>query len=111
MKATIVLRIGLAFVFGYAVSAFLMGASDWSQYYPQWASNILPTDIFLIFFSIFEVILVIWLLSGKWVFAAAWIAAATIFLLTAVNLDLFNILFRNVAIFSAAVALILLSKD
>ena len=109
--AAFTLRIGIAFVFGYAVFAFFSGASNWSQFYPRWAADIVSADIFLSVFSVYEVMLVIWLLSGKWLSTAALIAAVTIFLLTAVNLHLFDILFRNVAIFCSAVALMFLSTE
>ncbi len=110
-KAAFFLLFGLAVVFLYAAVAAFLDPSSWSGFIPQFMRNIIPTKIFLTVFSVYQILLALWLFSKKKTFYAAVLSAATLFLIVVFNLKNFDIVFRDVAIFFAAVALALLSKE
>lgn len=110
--AIIVLRLGLAFVFAYPAVTGFMNPSAYATWIPDFVLGYLPVEakIFLLFFFFTEVLLVLWLLSGKHGFWAAATCALLLFLITIPNFHMLGVLFRNVGLFSAAVALALLEK-
>ncbi|HKX23938.1 MAG TPA: DoxX family membrane protein [Candidatus Saccharimonadales bacterium] len=102
---SLLLRLGLAIVFLYAaVSAFLV-PDEWVGYLPQFMRDIVPADVLLPIFSIYELTLAVWLLSGLYVKYAALLVAATLAGIVAFNFQLFAISFRDIALIFAAVAL------
>ena len=101
------LRIGLAFVFFYAAISSLLFPENWIGFFPSF----LKLNWILFLFSVYEILLGLWLLSNKYVFYASIISALTLFFIVAFNLTLFDLVFRDVAIFFMAVALATLSKE
>lgn len=108
-QARWVLRLGLVAVFGYAAVASLVSPSDWIGYLPQSLVRVVPGHILLFGFSLYQIVLCVWLLSGKYVRYAAIAAAVTMVGIVLADLQLFAITFRDVAIVSGAVALALIS--
>ena len=107
--ASLILRCGLAFVFAYAVFSFYIDPTTWIGYFPDFMRVLLPEYVLTYGFAVYEIILTIWLLSNRKIFMAAVLSTLTLFGIIIFNLDHFNILFRNVAIFCSAVALAVLS--
>ncbi len=107
--ASLTLRIGLALVFLYAAIASLLNPGSWSVYLPSWIGTVIPLTLFLTFFSIYQILLALWLLSGKYIYPASLLAALTLLGIIFHNIADLDIIFRDIAIFSAAVALALLS--
>lgn len=106
----IFLRVGLAFVFIYAAVAMSFSPSKYVFYFPDFIRQLSPSDSLLIHsFSVFEILLSAWLLSGIQVFFSAYISALVLIGIVVFNLDEFNILFRNVAIIMGALSLMTLS--
>lgn len=103
---SLILRLGLAFVFLYAALFVSINATTGEHYVPNFVRQIIPIQIFLLFFTIYEILLSFWLISGKFIKYSALFAALTIFSITAFNIADFHTLFRNVCIFATAVALI-----
>jgi uncharacterized membrane protein YphA (DoxX/SURF4 family) len=99
------LRAGLAFVFAYAAYESFMTPDAFFRYIPDFMQSLIPTNIFLPLFGTAEIILVVWLLSDWKVKYASLIAFALMLGIVFFNFEYFNILFRNVAIASAALAL------
>jgi len=99
------LRIGLAFVFLYAAASLSLNPSEGEHFLPTFVTMLMPAKLFLSLFGIYEIILSLWLLSGKWTKYSGLLAALTIFGITSLNLTDFSVLFRNVAIFFASLAL------
>lgn len=64
-----------------------------------------PAQLLLAVFSFYELVLSIWILSGKKTFYAAILAAATLVGIIVSNISQTDILFRDFAIFFAAAAL------
>ena len=100
------LRIGLAVVFLYAGVSSLVFPDNWIGFLPAF----LRMSWILVLFSVYEIILGLWILSNKKTFYAAIVSALTVFGIVIFNLPRFDLIFRDVAIFFMAVALAVLSK-
>lgn len=109
--ASLLLRVGLAFVFGYAATSALVIPDAWIGFYPQFIRGLVPDQILLYGHSFFEILLSLWLLSGKKPFYAALFSGLWILGIILGTLDAFLITFRDVAIFLSAAALAVLSKE
>lgn len=104
------LRLGIASVFLYAAVASILEPDSWVGFLPQWMGSFFPLYTLLIIFSVYEIGLALWLLSGKSAFYAAAIAALTMAGILVQNLGAFDIVFRDVAILFSALALASLHK-
>ena len=108
--ARLSLRLGLSTVFAYAAFEAFTNPAGFLKYIPSFVVTIVNPDYFLPIFGTAEIILTLWLLSGiKIRFAAI----ASFFLMAAIvgfNPEYFNVLFRNIAIGFAALALALLEE-
>lgn len=108
--ASLALRLGIAFTFFYAALAALLNPLAWVGFFPFWLRGILPSEILLNGFSVYEIGLALWLMTGyklRWssVLAAASLAGVTVF-----NLGVMDIVFRDVGLTLAALALFFLSS-
>lgn len=106
------LRIGLAVVFLYAAVAATITPSAWIGYIPQSIRDYAPVPeaVLLHLFSAYQVALAVWILSGRKLFYASIVAALTLIGIIVANISLIDILFRDIAIFFAALALAALSR-
>lgn len=102
----LLLRIGLAIVFTYAAVSSFKNPQDWIGYLPKFAKQHIDGYLLLKVFSVYELALAIWLLSGRYMKYAAALAAATLAGIVVFNLSLFAITFRDVALIFAALALV-----
>ena len=98
------LRGGLAFVLGYAATASFMHPATFAAYFPSflpaaWATELLP------FFALYEALVAVGLMTDRYAYAASVLTGLTMVAIIAVNPDVFNVLFRNVAIACSAFAL------
>ena|SRR5258708_1705335 len=110
--AVIILRWGLAFVFFYAAIASLINPQDWIGYVPEFVRGILPGNMFLTLFSIFEIVLASFLFIGKQVAVASIVAALALAGVTIMNFNQLDVLFRDVGLAMMALALFeLVKKD
>lgn len=104
----LLLRCGLALLFLYASISALKNPQDWVGYLPRFARTLVPgmnTTTLLHVFSVYELALALWLLSGKYVKAAALVTVATLSGIVVFNFTLFAITFRDMALAVAALAL------
>lgn len=104
------LRIGIAFTFLYAGVSSLIEPSDWIWYVPDFTDKVIPKEISLFLFSIAEVILGVWLISGWKTKFAALISTLILGGITLLSLNAFQITFRDVGLVLAALALFSISK-
>jgi len=107
--ASLSIRLGLIFVFVWAAVMMSIDPASYLHYMPSWVEVVIPRYYALHAFSAYEILLCIWLVSGKKTFYSGLLAALTIAALTIVNYQYFHILFRNVAIFASALALVFIS--
>lgn len=106
------LRIGLAAVFAYAGIAAFLQPDSWVGYFPQFLRDNFDPRFLLMIFSASEIVLSAWLLSGRFVFMAGIMSALALLGILAFNLTLLDVVFRDIAIFFAALALAYLeTKD
>lgn len=101
----ILLRVGLASVFLYAAVASFVKPLSWIGFFPAFMQHVFPGYLILNIFSVYEIVLALWILSGKKVFYAAILAALTLSGIIVFNLTILDIVFRDFAIIFAALAL------
>lgn len=104
------LRIGLATVFLYAAIASFMDPDTWASFFPLFMREMMPQKTLLFVFSIYELLLVLFLLLEKQVFYVAILSALTMFGIVAVNATGMDVVFRDIAIGFSALALAMLYK-
>lgn len=102
------LRLGIAFVYGYLAAEMYFLPAGFLKYIPQLMQRTIPMDIFLLTVAVFHAFLVLWFISG---WHTEYPAIISIFLMIGIiipNLEFFDVLFRNVAIAAASLALAIL---
>lgn len=99
------LRSAIASVFVYAAIASFVTPDNWIGYFPLFLRHLIPQSLLLTFFSVYELVLAIWLLTGKYTFFAAILAAVTLSGIIVFNIDQLDIVFRDLAIILAALSL------
>ena len=111
------LRVALAFAFLYpAIDAFF-DPTSWLGYFPQFVTATFHTiavplkwsDVVLLHsFGLLEVVLALWVLFGRRIRVPATVMALMLFAIVGFNLDPsnFSVLFRDVSIAFAALALV-----
>lgn len=110
-SAITILRWGLAFTFFYAAIAGLLNPENWIGYLPPFASVLLPPRITLALFSVYEMILAVFLFAGRRLRWAALFSAITLTAITLFNLEIFEVTFRDVGLTFAALALCEMAKN
>ena len=104
------LRLGLAFAFLYAGVSSILQPSDWIGFLPEFLRNVSFVDTLLLVFSIFEIFLAFWLLSGKATFYAALVSLAMMLGIIASAPGLLIVTFRDVTIAFSAAALAVMNR-
>lgn len=104
-NVSLILRIALAFVFLYAAVSSFISPNDWIGYMPKFMRGIVPDQVLLGGFSLFEIALSAWLLCGLYAKYAALLAAAMLAGIVVLNPALLPITFRDIGLFIAALAL------
>jgi len=111
ISAATILRWGLAFVFFYAGIAGLLDPQDWIGYMPPFVGNIIDPKIALTAFSFYEIVLATMLFAGRKLKIASLFAVATLLGITIFNIGLMDVVFRDVGLIFAALALYELVKN
>lgn len=109
-QPALLLRVAIAFVFLYAAIAAFIDPSSWIGFVPEWMRSLIPENLFLLTFNSYQIILALWLLSGKRIFWAAIIATLNLAAIVILNLGSFDLVFRDVGLALAAGALAVMSK-
>ena len=104
------LRAGLAFVFCYAGTAMIVNPAAFMTYVPEVLQGSSMAHTFLLMIAGFELFLVIGLLWPRFTAISALLAAGMMVSIVLLNPDSFGVLFRNVAIASAALSLSLQTR-
>lgn len=98
-------RTAIASVFAYAAIASFLTPDNWIGYFPEFLRHLVPQNILLGGFSLYELALAVWLLSGKLTFYAAVLAAITLIGIVSFNIAQLDIVFRDFAIILSAASL------
>lgn len=105
------LRIGLATMFLYAAISSFLQPTEWLGYLPGFVSSMFDGELVLKLFSVVEIALAVWLLSGVYTRYAALLAAVMLIGITVSNFSLLAISFRDIGLAFAALALALLADE
>ena len=107
--ADIILRTGLAFAFLYPPISAVFDPEAWIGYFPQFLRGHVDDLELLHSFGAIEVIIALWILSGKHIFLPS--IAAFVMLVAIVTMDSseFQVVFRDLSI--AAIALYLAIRN
>lgn len=103
--STIFLRMGLATVFIYAALGSTLSPNNWIGYLPPFFTAMFPAPSVLMVFSIVELALAVWLLSGVYVRYAALVSFFMLGGIVLSNFALLDISFRDIGLMFAALAL------
>jgi len=110
---SLLLRVGVAFSFLYAAVQSFRDPTSWIGFFPVFAQDLAEKTIgleqMLAVFSIVEIAVAIWLLSGWRGLQGGLVAAAMLGGIVATNLGAFDIVFRDVPIVFGALAYAVLS--
>lgn len=101
----LLLRLSIATVFLYAAAGATLQPYNWIGFIPQFAEKIAPAALLLKAFSFYQLLLALWVLSGWKQFFSALLASATLLAIITANWGDLTVLFRDFAIFFAAIAL------
>ena len=99
------LRIGVAFALLYPALNALVDPLAWIGYFSPFTRGYVPDEVLLHVFGIVEVILALWILSGRRIF---WPSAATTLMLLGIvvfNPTNFQVLFRDLTIAAMTISL------
>lgn len=107
----LILSLGLAFVFLYAGVASLMNPQLWVSYLPHFMGNFIALDVAIKLIAVYEIVLGLLLVSGKFRKIAAALSALTLAGIVASSLNQFVITFRDVGLLMMAVALFFTSSE
>jgi uncharacterized membrane protein YphA (DoxX/SURF4 family) len=104
------LRTGVGFAFIYPPINALMQPDAWIGYFPGFVQSFaqsagIPLEVVLHSFGVVEVIIALWIFSGWKIFWPCLVAAAMLLGIVAFNGSEFQVLFRDVSIAIAALAL------
>ena len=100
------MRLALTFAFLYPAYGFLTNPNDWLGYIPVFVRNIgISQDVLLILIAGFHLVLALWILSGWRIFLPSLIAAVFLGSVVYFNLNQLDILFRDISLALAALAL------
>lgn len=103
------LRAGLCVVFLYAGISALFNPENWIGFVPQLVSVFIPRDIFLVIHGITDLVIGIWLISNFKPFWAGLVASLSLIAIILFNFVQLEIIFRDIAILFAALALMALT--
>ncbi|MFZ1987804.1 MAG: hypothetical protein WAV21_02100 [Minisyncoccia bacterium] len=101
------LRAGLALSFLYPPVAAWSDPFTWLGYIPSWTLDLWPfTDVSLLhLFGALEIILALWILSGRKIAVPSIICGLILVFIVATNPSQFEVLFRDLSIAALAFAL------
>lgn len=108
----IILRVGIALVFLYPAVAAWFEPIEWIGYLPDFV-RALPLDELVILHIIGagEVLLALWFLSGRALFIPSVLASVFVLLIMLTNLSQMSVLFRDIGVLTATLALAVRSYD
>lgn len=99
------LRAGVAFSFIFPPVNALFDPDSWIGYFPKFISGVIPDAVLLHGFGAIEIIIAVWILSGRKIFIPSAAAAAMLVAIVAFNSGNFQVLFRDLSIAAMSLSL------
>lgn len=110
-EISFLLRGGLAFVFIYSGISSFANPYSWVGFVPNIVKLIISRETFLFIFSIFQIILGMWLFSNYKVRIASIFSIISLSGIIIFNISSLEIIYRDIAILSMAVVLAIMERD
>lgn len=107
--SSLLLRMAVALAFLYPPIDAFFHPDSWVGFFPVLMRDYVPGTVLLPLWGIVEIIIALWILSGKKIFVPACAATLSLVLIVLFNFSLIDILFRDLAIAFAAASLAWLS--
>lgn len=104
-------RASIASAYLYAGLGSLLDPNSWIGFLPSFIRNSGYGLTALTIFSIIEVILSIWIISGKKAYLSSALSSLMMFLIIVFNLELLDIVFRDIPILFASMGLMVMYKN
>ena len=105
-SSSVLLRFALAFAFLYPAYGFWKSPADWVGYVPEFVRAVgLSQDALMRAIAGFHLLIALWLLSGWRIFLPSLVAAFFLFGIVYFNWNQLDILFRDLSLALAALAL------
>lgn len=101
----LILRVGTAFAFLYPPLSAIGDPYTWIGYIPKFARGAVSDLLLLHVFGVVEVVLALWILSGKNIFIPSLLSAGILLLIVFFNMQDFPLLFRDLSIAAMPLAL------
>lgn len=108
----LLLRASLAFSFIYPPIAALIKPYDWVGYIPTAFQDVVAphTILFLHGIGVVEILLALWIMFGRKIFAPSVVAGAFLIAIVIMNPSQFDILFRDISLVGIALTLMYLHR-
>ena len=103
----LLLRSGVAFAFLFPALNAILDPYAWVGYFPPFMLGVLPDTLLLHVFGVVQIIIGLWILSGKRIFIPSMVATGILLLIVLFNLPDFQVLFRDLVIAGMSFALTL----
>ncbi len=103
--ANLLARVGVAFAFLYPPIDALFDPYSWLGYFPKFMHGILPDMVLLHSFGVVEMLIALWIISGKKIFLPSVVATLMLVAIVLFNPQDFQIVFRDVSIAAMSAAL------
>lgn len=110
-QATLLLRVGLAFVFIYAATNSLLYPNDWLGYLPSFLLHLSFASTLLMLLAVGQLFLALWLLTNYYVRYAAVLCAAMFLGILLAQPSVFSVTFRDVGLLFMSLALVALGDS
>jgi uncharacterized membrane protein YphA (DoxX/SURF4 family) len=107
--AWFLVRLGVAFSFLYPPVAAYFDPYSWIGYFPSFIKGFIPDELLLHSFGILEILIGLWILSGIRIFIPSALATLLLFLIVLFNWPQLDVLFRDISIALASLALVIVS--
>ncbi len=106
----LLLRLGTALAFLYPPIDAFLNPFSWVGYIPEFLRDLAPEMVILHVFGVLEIILAVWILSGKKIFLPSVLATIILLFIVLFNLNDFGVLFRDLSIAGMTLALAVLHR-
>ena len=107
LSPDLLLRAALAFAFIYPAIDAVIEPDSWVTFFPPFLLAIVPSMLLIYGWSFIEILLAVWILSGRRIILPCALAAAALVAIVLFNLPLFQIVFRDLSLAGLALALAL----
>lgn len=101
----LLLRFGVALAFLYPPIDAVLNPYSWVGYLPTFLRDVAPEMVVLHLFGVLEIILAVWILSGRRIFWPSVAATVILFAIVLMNFSEFEVLFRDLSIAAMTLAL------